>query len=58
MEQKKIGAIFLDEEKIYLLVITEPLQGLPKMPVSLYEWSEGNGRKLIGWMISTDLTKQ
>jgi len=34
----------------YHLVITEPLNNLPRMPISLYEWSQGNGRRLVGWV--------
>lgn len=34
----------------YYLVITDPLKNLPKMPVSLYEWSHGDGRRLVGWV--------
>lgn len=34
----------------YYLVITEPLSDLPKMPTSLYEWSHGDGRRLVGWI--------
>lgn len=37
-------------EELYYLVITEPLNHLPKMPTSLYEWSQGNGRRLVGWV--------
>ena len=51
-EQVEVGildsATFKEED--YFLIITDPLNGLPKMPVSLYEWSDGDGRRLIGWV--------
>jgi len=44
---------FKDEK--YYLVITEPLNNLPKMPISLYEWSQGDGRRLVGWVKADDV---
>ncbi len=48
----KVGVLgeasFRDES--YYLVITEPLSDLPKMPESLYEWTSGDGRRLVGWI--------
>ena len=41
----------------YLLVITEPLTNQPRWPESLYEWTDGNGRRLIGWVKVEDLIK-
>lgn len=34
----------------YSLIITKPLNNLPKMPISLYEWSQGDKRRLVGWI--------
>lgn len=52
--KQKISFSIIDtlsfKNEIYSLVITEPLNNLPKMPVSLYEWSAGNKRRLIGWI--------
>lgn len=38
------------KNEAYYLVITAPLSDLPKMPESLYEWSQGDGRRLVGWV--------
>ncbi len=39
----------------YLLVITEPLNNQPRCPTSIYERSEGDGRRLIGWVRVEDV---
>ncbi len=43
------------KNETYYLVLTEPLNDLPKMPESLYEWSQGNGRRLIGWVKASEV---
>ncbi len=43
------------KEEDYLLIITEPLNGLAKMPISLYEWSDGDNRRLIGWVKANEI---
>jgi hypothetical protein len=53
----KAGILHVDDfrgEKYYL-IITEPLNNLPKMPVSLYEWSQGDNRRLVGWVKAEDV---
>lgn len=55
----KIKVVILGQttfkEENYFLVITETLSNLPRMPISLYEWSEGDGRRLVGWVKEEDL---
>lgn len=43
------------KEEDYFLVITQALNKLPNMPASLYEWSQGNGRRLVGWVKATEM---
>lgn len=54
----EVKAAILESEEFkgekYYLVITEPLNNLPKMPVSLYEWSHGDGRRLVGWVKTSE----
>jgi len=50
------SATFKEED--YLLIITEPLNGLAKMPISLYEWSDGDSRRLIGWVKANEIEKR
>ncbi|MGL1886906.1 MAG: hypothetical protein OCD76_10350 [Reichenbachiella sp.] len=51
----QILAVARAREGDFTLVITEPLFDLPKFPESLYEWSEGDGRRLVGWIKSEEL---
>jgi hypothetical protein len=39
----------------YLLVITNPLNNQPRCPTSLYEKSDGDRRRLIGWVRAEDV---
>jgi len=41
--------------KDYVLIITEPLNEIPKFPEVLYEKNEGNNRRLIGWVLKENL---
>ena len=37
----------ISKEITWYLIITEPMNDIPK---SLYEWSEGSGRRFVGWI--------
>ncbi|MEO1054756.1 MAG: hypothetical protein AAFX87_29255 [Bacteroidota bacterium] len=54
--KEKVAVLVLDEKvvgnKQWWLVLTAPLQGVPK---SLYEWSNGDNRRFIGWVDSITL---
>jgi hypothetical protein len=43
------------KEQVYFLVISDLLSGLPKMPNSLYEWTSGDNRRLVGWVKKADV---
>jgi hypothetical protein len=51
----KILAETTTKEGDFTLVITEPLMDLPNFPESLYEWSRGDRRRLVGWIKSEKL---
>lgn len=51
---KILGETQFKDQKYYL-VISETLSNLPQRPISLYEWSYGDNRRLIGWVVASNI---